>query len=142
MQTKGKKLLSSVVAVTQEYLEDVVESHNRYCEWVQGGRENEDLGDELLDELKERLTNFFFVAGDLDPISVRMGKGSSGMQLTVRGNKLGITCPRALKKAMRKSSGWMANTEFAGGLTTKSLLCLLRGFSHHQANLRIACASS
>ncbi|EYS89540.1 hypothetical protein CF68_33195 [Cupriavidus sp. SK-4] len=81
--------------MAQEFLEDVVASYNEYCEWVWAGRKNEDLGDELLEDLIERMKNFFFVASDLDPISLKIAKGSSDLELTVSGNRLGIELPKS-----------------------------------------------
>ena len=68
-----------------EVMEGIVEIHNLYREWALGGREDEHLGGALLDQLKERLTTFIHLDGNLT--SLKIAKGGSGLELTVlRGN--------------------------------------------------------
>ncbi|CAG2161349.1 hypothetical protein [Cupriavidus numazuensis] len=63
-------------------VEDVVEVHSWYREWALSGQEDEYLEGALLDELKVRLTSFLHLDGDLT--SLKIAKGGSGLELTLR----------------------------------------------------------
>jgi hypothetical protein len=68
-------------SMTVEFMDGIVETHNRYREWALGGRKDEYLGGALLAELKARLTILIHLDGDLT--SLKIAKGSSGLELTV-----------------------------------------------------------
>lgn len=68
-----------------EVMKGIAKIHDCYRQWELGGREDEYLGAALLDQLKERLSTFIPLDGNL--ISLKIAKGGSGLELTVlRGN--------------------------------------------------------
>jgi hypothetical protein len=64
-----------------EFMNGVVEAHNQYHEWAQGGRDDEQLGSALLDQLRRLLAPFVRLDGEL--ASLKIAKGGSGLELTV-----------------------------------------------------------
>lgn len=60
-------------------LNDVVDAYNAYANWVFSGKENEDLGYDLKEDLRECLKGFFFSGDEVNESNIEFANANSDL---------------------------------------------------------------
>jgi hypothetical protein len=76
-------------------LNDVTEAYQAYAEWVSNGKENEDLGDSLKEELVDSLQGFLFLGGQVNEANVAFTNANSDLDVKITGSSISIEIPES-----------------------------------------------
>lgn len=76
-------------------LNDVIEAYQAYAKWVSDGKENEDLGDSLKEELVDSLQGFLFSGEQVNEANVVFTNTNSDLDVKIMGSSISIEIPES-----------------------------------------------
>ena len=76
-------------------LNDVVDAYNAYADWVFSGKENEDLGYDLKEDLVECLKGFFFSDEEVNESNVEFANANSDLGVRFNTYTIYINIPNS-----------------------------------------------
>jgi len=76
-------------------LNDVTEAYQAYAKWVSDGKENEDLGESLKEELVDSLQSFLFSGDQVDEANVAFTNANSDLDVKITGQSISIEIPES-----------------------------------------------
>lgn len=76
-------------------LNDVTEAYQAYAKWVSDGKENEDLGESLKEELVDSLQSFLFSGDQVDEANVAFTNANSDLDVKITGQSISVEIPES-----------------------------------------------
>lgn len=76
-------------------LNDVTEAYQAYAKWVYDGKENEDLGESLKEELVDSLQSFLFSGDQIDEANVAFTNANSDLDVKITGQSISVEIPES-----------------------------------------------
>ena len=76
-------------------LNDVTDAYQAFAEWVFNGKENEDRGDSLKEELVDSLQSFLFLGDQVNEANVDFTNANSDLDVKISGQSISVEIPQS-----------------------------------------------